>query len=173
MEISYDGKSSLVYCSSFYGSVLWDLEARDCDRLYKAWNVMVRMVYNLDRCTHRFFIEQISECRHPKVFLRSRLVKLVKAASESEKWCVSFLMKIRKNDLRTTTGMNLDKMRRDFGMDKEVDLIASDVIKRDHYMRVPEESKWKVNMVKEIMRMEIPGFEKKETEEITRWLCTS
>ena len=34
-----------IFASSFYGSGLWDLQSRECDRLFKSWNVTVRMVF--------------------------------------------------------------------------------------------------------------------------------
>ena len=31
-----------VYTTSFYGSPLWNIMSKDCDRLFKSWNVTVR-----------------------------------------------------------------------------------------------------------------------------------
>ena len=44
-----------IYLSHFYGSNLWNLF--DIDNIYVTWNNIVRNVYNLPKCTHRFFIE--------------------------------------------------------------------------------------------------------------------
>ena len=46
-----------IYATSFYGSGAWDIFSSDCEKLYKSWNVTIRMVFNLDICTHRYVIE--------------------------------------------------------------------------------------------------------------------
>ena len=62
-----------IYGTSFYGSCLWNLYSQDVDRIYKSWNVTVRNVFSLPWTTHRYFIESVSGCAHPKTFLSSRL----------------------------------------------------------------------------------------------------
>ena len=54
-------KMFLIYTTSFYGSSLWNIFSGPCERLYTAWNISVRMAFDIPRETHRFFIEEISE----------------------------------------------------------------------------------------------------------------
>ena len=68
-----------VYTTSFYGSPLWDLQSADVERIYKSWNVTIRNILNLDRRTHRYLIEPMSRCLHPKVMLMSRLASFHKS----------------------------------------------------------------------------------------------
>ena len=49
-----------VFASSFYGSGLWDSSSSSCERLYKSWNVAVRLGYGLPPTAHRYLIEVIS-----------------------------------------------------------------------------------------------------------------
>ena len=56
-----------VYNSHFYGSVLWNLFEKEADMLYNTWSVSVRKMFGLDRCTHRYLIEPISDMQHIKV----------------------------------------------------------------------------------------------------------
>ena len=53
-----------MYACSFNGSNLWDLFGRDINRLYSSWNMAVKVLFNLRRETHRYFIEPISENVH-------------------------------------------------------------------------------------------------------------
>ena len=46
-----------IYASSFYGSSLWDIFSSNCNKIYSSWNVAIRICFNVDRCTHRYFIE--------------------------------------------------------------------------------------------------------------------
>ena len=63
-----------IYAASFYGSSLWDIFSPDCERLFAAWNVAIRMCFDVHRATHRYFIEEMSDSLHPKVMLCSRFV---------------------------------------------------------------------------------------------------
>ena len=53
-----------VYNSSFYGVPLWDLFGRDFEKLEKSWNVSQRIMLDLPRKTHRYFIEPLSDTKH-------------------------------------------------------------------------------------------------------------
>ena len=55
-----------IYTTSFYGSNLWDIFSNDVERLYKSWNVAMRQIYEVSRCTHRYLIEPLSKSMHPK-----------------------------------------------------------------------------------------------------------
>ena len=50
-----------VYNSHFYGSVLWNLFEKEADMLYNTWSVSVRKMFALDRRTHRYLIEPVSD----------------------------------------------------------------------------------------------------------------
>ena len=80
-----------IYGTSFYGSCLWDLYSQEVDRIYKSWNVTVRNVFDLPWSTHRYFIENVSGCAHPKTQLSSRYVKFVGSLTSSEKTSVRYL----------------------------------------------------------------------------------
>ena len=57
-------KVNNIYNSHFYGSTLWDLQSKDVDRVLKTWNVSQRVMHRLDRKTHKYLIEPISETKH-------------------------------------------------------------------------------------------------------------
>ena len=50
-----------VYCTSLYGSSLWDIYSSYVDRLYKSWNVSIRYIFNVPYTTHRYLIEPTSD----------------------------------------------------------------------------------------------------------------
>ena len=41
-----------VYCSSFYGSMLWDLGGDLAQQYYNAWNTCVKLAWQVPRATH-------------------------------------------------------------------------------------------------------------------------
>jgi hypothetical protein len=46
-----------VYCAHFYGSPLWDLYGVMANQVYKSWNTTVKLVWDLPRSTHNYFVE--------------------------------------------------------------------------------------------------------------------
>ena len=61
-----------IYAASFYGSSLWDLFSKECERTFSAWNVAIRIFYDIERTTHRYMIEDLTDRLHPKVIMCSR-----------------------------------------------------------------------------------------------------
>ena len=96
-----------VYATSFYGSGTWNIFSSDFEKLYKSWNVTIRQIFGLDWCTHRYLIEHISGCLHPKVMLASRYVTFHKSLVNCKKFPVRFLARINEGDLRTVLGKTL------------------------------------------------------------------
>ena len=126
-----------LYATSFYGSGTWDIFANDCEKLYKSWNVTIRQVFKLDRCTHRYLIEHISGCLHPKVMLASRYVTFVKSLSSCNKFSVRYLCGLNKNDNRTVLGRTLGRIRLECDVDDSIELNAKNVKEKMRYYKVP------------------------------------
>ena len=49
-----------AYCSSFYGSVLWDLQRVELQRLCSAWRVALRRIWRIPRNTHCNIVAALS-----------------------------------------------------------------------------------------------------------------
>ena len=68
-------KINSIYNTHFTGSVLWDLFGDDACKIYSTWNTSVRKMFRLDRTTHRYFIEAVSNMSHIKKVLMKRFMK--------------------------------------------------------------------------------------------------
>ena len=108
-----------IYTENFYGSNIWNLFGSSCDKIYRAFNVTVRMTFQVPRETHRYLVESISECLHPKVFLSSRLIKFSSALNNCNKLSIKILAKLYQNDLRTILGKNISEISRSCNIPKE------------------------------------------------------
>ena len=167
-----------IYTTSFYGSCLWDLFSSGCDKLYKSWNVAIRQVLSVDRCTHRYLIEKISRTFHPKVMLASRLVNFHKKMTASSKLCVRLLARLCEKDLRTVLGKTLNKLCDIIGSSEIGDLTANIIKKNMTYYDVPDNETWRVNSVTELIKvrdqfLSIPGFTDVEVKFMLDHICTS
>ena len=163
-----------VYTASFPGSNLWDLFSSDSERLYKAWNVAVRLAYNVPNTTHRYLISPLSSAHHLKVMLTSRYINFMKSLQASTKYVVRVLLSICVNDLRTVMGRTLSTLAR--LCECNVSALSASAVKSTlEYFPVPVGEEWRVQILKELINheVEVPGFSSEELREITEYVCTS
>ena len=141
-------KLMTIYVSSFYGSGLWDLFSPVCDRLYRAWNVAVRVGLNIPATTHRYPVEPLSGTCHAKTLLCSRFLKFTDQLLKSTKPVVRLLARLFMGDMRTTLGRNLFKIKN--GLGNRECTIAN--IKRHYrYFPVPDGELWRLNLLDELL----------------------
>ena len=65
------------YCSSFYGSQLWDLSNTCIDRLSISWRKSIRKALNVPAGTHSVYLPFICDCLPLNVQLELRVMKLL------------------------------------------------------------------------------------------------
>ena len=167
-----------IYTFSFYGSNLYDLFGDQSNRLYAAFNQAVRMAYNVSRCTHKYLIETLSDCVHPKVLLCSRLVKFVDSMLNCRKSNILFLITLCKDDKRTIIGRNLSKIAKE--CDTEVHNLNCKIVKENMTAYpVPKEEQWRIQILKEMIlcrqfdTLSIDNFDTTEIGELLQIVCES
>ena len=76
-HISGDLRVKIVqsYCSSFYGSQLWDLSNKCIDRLSISWRKSIRKALNIPVRTHSVYLPLLCECLPLNVQLELRIMK--------------------------------------------------------------------------------------------------
>ena len=82
------------YALCIYGSNLWDIFSSDCERLYTSYNVAIRNILKVDRCTYRYLIEPLPDSIHLKTMIQSRYVSFYKSLRQCNKLPVRFLAHI-------------------------------------------------------------------------------
>ena len=135
-----------AFASSMYGSCLWFLLSDQCERLYKAWNVMVRTVFGLDRTTHRRLLEPLSECLHIKPALLSRYLKFCKTLASSRKFSIRYLAKITASDNSTDMGKTLNYIAEKCNVKREDVLCITPKVVKTHikYCEIDQTEHWKI-----------------------------
>ena len=169
-----------IYATSFYGSGVWDISSAECEKLYTSWNVTIRMVFNLDRCTHRYLIEPVSQCLHPKVMIASRYVTFYRSLVKSKKFTVRFLARLSEKDNRTVLGRTLESLLTQCNLPQSRldELTASLVKKKCSYFRVPEPQLWRIPLLKELLKIRdgqltLEDFDSQETNDLINHLCVT
>ena len=164
---------------SFYGSNLWDLFGKDSERLYSCYNVAIRNIFRVNRCTHRFLIQPISNSIHLKTVLASKFVSFHRSLMSSNKFPVRFLARLVEKDLRIVHGRNLHEIASqcNLGYSPDLSLIKPNLVKKNvEYKPIPEEDKWKVSICQELLSarddvLELPGFTSDKEAELLDYLC--
>ena len=169
-----------IYATSFYGSGAWNIYSAECEKLYSSWNVAIRMIFNLDRCTHRYLIEPLSQCLHPKVMIASRYVTFYQSLVNCNKLGVRFLARLNESDYITVLGSTLRQMRDDcsltgLGLGQ---LTAQLVKKKLVYYTVPDGEQGRIPLLQELLKLrqghlKIDNLNSEEISNIIDHLCTS
>ena len=48
-----------IYCTSFYGSMLWNLFGEDANMVYRCWNTAVKLAWRVPRNTFTFLVDRV------------------------------------------------------------------------------------------------------------------
>ena len=76
-----------LYCSDAYGALLYDFRSDYADSLFKAWNIQVRLAWNVPLTTHTWLVEVegyfCDKMQSLKNQILSRYPKFVKKLLES------------------------------------------------------------------------------------------
>ena len=164
-----------VFATSFYGSNLWNLFSKDCEKIFASWNVAIRQCFDVDRQTHRYLIEDLSGSLHPKVMLCSRYSSFHNSLLRCDKFSVRFLARLAENDQRTVFGQTLGQI----GNECKKNFPSKSEIKRKmKYFEVPNSEKYRLGLLRDLIgckfgRLTLPDFSKNEVEEMLRFVCVS
>ena len=170
-------KINNIYNMSFSGSSLWDLFSNDVISLENSYNLSLKIMWDIPRETHRYFIEHLSDQKHIKFIFIKRFLRFIKQIEDSSKSAIKSLLSICKNDCRSITGKNLRQIMLMY--DKEsINSVEENEINSIEYFPTPVEEKWRIEMLKELLEarhsvMEIPGFSQAEITELIDHVCTS
>ena len=166
-----------VYCTSFYGSCLWDLYSAEIDRLYRSWNVSVRNIFQVPYNTHRYLVQPLTDSSHPKTMLSSRFAKFMQSLVCSTKSSISYLARLVRYDNRTLAGRTVSRLCRECKVDRG-SLTVSTINKAVRYFSVPEGELWRIDIMKELLNVKrgcliIGDFDYLEIEQMINFLCVS
>ena len=160
-----------IYNTSFYGAPLWDFFSRNFVKLEKTWNTSARLILDLPRNTHRYFIEPLTETHHVIKSLWNRFLNFVSNISNGKKKALRRVLDLVKEDVRSTTGKNLRHLRMktvNFN-EKELDVY------KDPYKPIPSNDTWRISMVKEIIDIRCgdrpTNLSKKEVDDLADYVC--
>ena len=110
-----------IYSAHFYGAMLWDLSSDMAGQVYRSWNTCVKLVWDVPRSTHNYFVEHLLAKDFASVRKRifSNYVRFVQKMPRSNGKEIR-LQSIVKNDVRPVTGRNCLMLAQEFHIDPNI-----------------------------------------------------
>ena len=137
----------------------------------------MRYIFNIDRRSHRYLLEPLTEQMHPKIMLASRLVTFYRNQLNSSKFRMRFLLRLAADDKRTVLGRTLDKISQECNC--SVELLTSRVVKNQlKYAKAPSDEEWRIDVARELYAARkdngiIPGFSIDDINVLLQHVCVS
>ena len=166
-----------IYCCNFYSSSIWDLFNRGCDKLYKSFNVAIRICFNLPWNTHRYLIEELIDFPHPKIMLCSRFVNFHLSVKNSKKSSIRLLSHLSLLDDKTIYKNNLVQIARECKV-KTSELNPAIVKSEMRYSEVPDDESWRVPLLHNLLSIRakewsLENFGSKEINDMVYDVCAN
>ena len=108
-----------TYCSSFYGSMLWDLGGVKASHVYSAWDLAVKLTWGCPRATRTFLLQKVLSCgmSSARTDIMSRYAKFFRGLRNSVSMEVRVLSNLVSRDLQSTTAKNLRLLNHESSQD--------------------------------------------------------
>ena len=159
-----------VFNSHAYGSVLWDLYGREVNMLYNSWSTSIRKMFRLDRQTHRYLIEPISDMEHLRSMIQKRFLSFIEKLDTSPKIAVKKMYRKIGKDCRSTTGANCRRIRLECSSEPSQG-------SRKRFAEPPFGQEWRIPLIKELIAIRDGSISinwtREEVEETLTHLCTT
>ena len=165
-----------VFNSHAYGATLWNLYGREANMFYNTWSTSIRKMYRVDRRTHRYLIEPLSEMEHIKRSILKRYLGFTEKLSTSRKTVVKNVFRVIGSDCRSSTGSNRRNLLLECGGDSI--LLTKKDVERTKFQEIPPGEEWRVSIINELVEIRDGSlapihWNRNEIDEMLTYLCTT
>ena len=160
-----------VYCSSFYGSMLWDLSGDGAAKIFHAWNTAVKLCWDCPRETRTYLVQQVLSCNQTsaRTDLLARYATFFRGLRFSTSLEVSTMANLVARDIQTTTAKNLKLVEQASNLSVwKQSKQLKEAIKNSENVEVEPANQWRVPLLSKLLghRQEL-SYCGEETEEIS------
>ena len=138
------------YLSSMYGSNLWDIYGVWTNKMFIAWNSLIRTEFNLPFATHRYILFNISKITHIRVSLIKRFVKFYQKLESCHLPEVRFLFHKQRFDCRSVFGRNCYNLQKEF---KECNIANIDISQFKKPYLMLDENTWRLPFLEDLLHL--------------------
>ena len=141
-----------VHSAHFYGSMIWDLYGTMATQVYRSWNTCVKLVWDLPRSTHNYFVEHLlaSDFRSARKMIFTQYIGFLKRLGSSVSTEVRIMRNIVAMDIGSVTGRNCMNLRNEFSLDPWKE--SSSSFSRKHQdCQLPDQDKWMLSYLMDLL----------------------
>ena len=164
-----------VYCSSFYGSMLWDLSGDGACQVYNSWNTAIKLAWDCPRDTRKYLVQQVLSpgLSSARTDILVRYAKFFTSLRRSTSREVAMLANLVSRDISTTTGANLRYIEDSSGLspwETSQEKLREAIIEKET-VTVQDMDKWRIPLLDKLLatrqNMEYMGEEENEVSRMT------
>ena len=137
-----------IYCSSFYGAMLWDLTGEGACQVFNAWNTAVKLSWDCPRDTRTYLVQQVLSCDETtaRTDLLARYGKFFKSLRSSTSMEVATMANLVSRDIQSTTGKNLRLVEKSLGLSawEASQVKLKEAIKKKETVTVEDIDLWRI-----------------------------
>ena len=142
-------KAAQIYCTDGYGSMIWNLESAASEQLFKSWNTMVKLIYEVPRSTYTYLVEGHLAAGHTSLRnqILSRYPGFFRKLLDSPSKEVRVLARMVSGDPRSSTCSNLRYLEKLTGLSKPQFCSAAKVRAALPVKEVPVQEVWRLGLL--------------------------
>ena len=149
-----------VYCTSFYGSMLYDLYGEEANMIFRCWKTALKLAWGVPRSTFTFLVDHLLAGETPSLrdSILTRYTMFCQNLCRSSNKEIRILANCAVNDTRSTTGSNISKIAKETGLDP---LASRKCLVRNalYTSEVPPEEVWRVPLLARLLKEKIEQLE--------------
>ena len=144
-----------IYCSDYYGSMLWDLGGDKASQLYSAWDTAVKLTWSCPRWTRTFLMQKVlaGDLTSARTDILGRYGKFCRGLRTSVSQEIRVLFNLVSRDLQCTTGKNLKLVSDSAGLDpwtvwpREL----KEALHQNQLVAIPNQELWKLEYLRSLL----------------------
>ena len=161
-----------IYCSSFYGAMLWDLTGEGASQVFNAWNTAVKLSWDCPRDTRTYLVQQVLSCDETtaRTDLLARYGKFFKSLRSSTSMEVATMANLVSRDIQSTTGKNLRLVEKSSGLSawEASPVKLKEAIKKKETVTVEDIDLWRIPYLDKLLgRKQEVAYMGEDVEEIS------
>ena len=135
-----------VYCSSFYGSMLYDLYGDEANMIYRCWNTATKLAWQVPRSTFTYLVDRVLRGGLPSIrdSILTRYVSFLRGLEKSNTKEIRILRFTACSDRRSTTGRNYYNISRETNCELETsskqdirNSLEKPIVRKEEEWRIP------------------------------------
>ena len=144
-----------VYCSSFYGCMLWDLGGDGARQVFNSWTTAVKLTWAVPRATRTYLVQQLlnSGLTSARVDILARYCGFLRSLRNSPCHEVTVMANLAARDIRSTTGSNIKLLEESSGLNPweyGTSHMKQELVKKD-VVNIPDQDNWRIGYLASLL----------------------